>query len=101
VLLVRTDGQLRLCRTLGENLLGTKVVPLSETSWLVARVCLAYQAYNTPLHRSHFSNYLAQALDLYKWRLQRGQIQDDDMLVTGLLLCTVSVSLAHLLSWDI
>ncbi|KPI41935.1 uncharacterized protein AB675_5301 [Cyphellophora attinorum] len=97
--LLNAYGQLRLCRTLGENLLGTKVVPLSETSWLVARVCLAYQAYNTPSHRSRFSHYLGQALDLYKWRLQRGQIHDDDMLVTGLLLCTVSIS--TLLLWTI
>ena len=80
-----------MCRILSESPMESRIVPLSRRSWLVSRVCLAYQAYNTQRYRSRFSHYLEQALDLFKWRLERNQIYEDEMLVTGLLLCSVSV----------
>lgn len=80
-----------MCRILGESPMEANILPLSRQSWLVSRTCLAYQAYNTPQYRSRFSHYLEQALDMFRWRLERNQIHEDEMLVTGLLLCSVSV----------
>lgn len=81
-----------MCRVLGENPMLARIVPLSWQSWLVARVCLAYQAYRSQSHRYQFPRYLGQALDQFKSCLKRNEIHGDEILVTGLLLCSVSVS---------
>lgn len=81
-----------MCRVLGYSPMLEKIVPLSWRSRSVARVCLAYQAYVNNDYRHQFSHFLEEALELFKLQLQNNDVHADEVLVTGLLLCSVSVS---------
>lgn len=81
-----------MVRSLGKSPMLERIVPLSWKSRSVSRVCLAYEAYRSRNQRRHFPTFLQEGLELFKCRLRQNDIQDDEVLVTGLLLCSVSVS---------